>query len=64
MSLSELLNDDFIAMHGSFASFDEQLAAGPFKVETKEDFEAIPDAEWDSYVAGNTPFESWEEMQN
>ncbi|MGA3161570.1 MAG: hypothetical protein ABSC77_10160 [Terracidiphilus sp.] len=64
VSLSELLNDDFIAKHSSFASFDELLAASPFKVETKEDFEAIPDAEWDSYIAANTSFESWEKMQH
>ena len=29
VSLSELLNDDFIAKHSSFASFDELLAASP-----------------------------------
>ena len=63
VSLSELLNDEFIAEHSSFASFDELLASSPFKVETKEDFEAIPDAEWDTYIAANTSFESWEEMQ-
>jgi hypothetical protein len=62
--LSKLLNDDFIAEHSSFASFDELLAASPFKVETKEDFEAIPDAEWNTYIAANTSFESWEEMQH
>ena len=64
VSLSELLNDDFIAKHSSFASFNELLAASPFKVNTKEDFEAIPDAEWDAYIAASTPFESWEEMQH
>ena len=61
--LSDLLNDNFIAKHSSFASFDELLAASPFKVETKEDFEAIPDADWDTYIVSNTSFESWEEMQ-
>jgi hypothetical protein len=61
--LSELLSDNFIAKHSSFASFDELLAASPFKIETKEDFEAIPDAEWDFYIAANTSFGSWEEMQ-
>jgi hypothetical protein len=62
--LSDLLNDDFISEHSSFASFNELLAKSPFKVETKEDFEAIPDAKWDSYIAANTSFESWEEMQH
>jgi hypothetical protein len=38
--------------------------ASPFKVETKEDFEAIPDDEWNTYIASNTSFESWEEMQH
>lgn len=62
--LSELLNDGFIAEHSSFASFDELLGASPFKVDTREDFEAIPRAEWDAYIAANTSFESWEEMQH
>jgi hypothetical protein len=62
--LSELLNDDFIAEHSSFATFNELLAASPFKVETEEDFEAIPNADWDTYIAKNTSFESWEEMQH
>lgn len=61
--LSELLNDNFISEHSTFASFDELLKASPFKVETKEDFEAIPDTDWDTYIAANTSFESWEEMQ-
>jgi hypothetical protein len=63
MPLSELLNNDFIAKHSLFASFDELIASSPFKVETKDDFEAIPDAEWDTYIANNTSFESWEKMQ-
>ena len=62
--LSEFLNDDFIAKHSSFASFNELLAASPFKVETKEDFEAIPDANWDINIAANTSFGSWKEMQH
>lgn len=62
--LSELLNDDFIAEHSSFASFNKLLAASPFKVETKEDFEAIPNDDWNTYIANNTSFESWEEMQH
>jgi hypothetical protein len=64
VSLGNLLNDGFIAAHSKYASFDELLAASPFKVKTKEDFEAIPDGEWDTYIAANTSFESWEEMQH
>ena len=61
--LSELLNDNFVAEHSSFASFDELLTASPFKVETTEDFEAIPDAAWEAYIVATTSFESWQEMQ-
>jgi hypothetical protein len=63
MPLRELLNNDFIAKYSLFASFDELIASSTFKVETKDDFEAIPDAEWDTYIANNTSFESWEKMQ-
>ena len=33
-----------------------------FKVESQEDFEAIPDDVWDEFIRNNTSFASWKEM--
>jgi hypothetical protein len=49
--------------HSRFQSTDEMLAASGFKVDTAEDFAAIPDAEWDQFISQNTSFPSWEAMQ-
>jgi hypothetical protein len=36
--------------------------ASGFKVESPEDLEKIPDAEWDQFIQQNTPFPTWSEM--
>ncbi len=61
--LPELMPPDFVSGCSSFATVDELFAASPFKLDSPEDFKAIPDAEWDEFIAANTSFTSWEEMQ-
>ena len=34
-----------------------------FTLETPEDFAAIPDAEWDAFIASRTRFADWRTMQ-
>jgi len=60
--VSELLTDDFVSQHTSFSSVDEMFAASGFKVETQEDFAAIPDAEWDNYIRSISSFDGWQSM--
>lgn len=60
--LSDLLTRSFMRKHSRFSSFDKFLDASPFKVETSEDFDAIPDADMDAYVSSVTDFDSWEDM--
>ena len=62
--LSELLNDSFVSHHSSFSSLDELMEASEFKIESQEDFEAIPDNEWDEFIKRNTSFNSWIDMLN
>ena len=45
VSFSELFTTSFMKKYTSFSSMDELLNAGGFKVESQEDFEAIPDTE-------------------
>ncbi len=62
--LAELMPSAFVAEHSSFASLEELFSASPFKIDSVDDFKAIPDAEWDAYIASKTSFSSWEEMQH
>lgn len=62
ISLHELLPDSFMRTHTRFLSAQEMLDKSPFKIDSKEDFEAIPDDKWDEYVRGNTDFSNWREM--
>jgi len=59
---SELFTPAFMRKYTSFASFDDLLEAGGFHAETSEEFEAIPDAPFDSHIAATTKFRSWEQM--
>ena len=49
VSFSELFTTSFMKKYTSFSSMDELLNAGGFKVESQEDFEAIPDTELDRH---------------
>lgn len=57
-----LFNTEFMKQHTNVSTFDEFLIQGNFHVETEEDFEAIPDKDFDIYVATKTDFSSWEDM--
>jgi hypothetical protein len=60
--LSELLNDSFISSCSSFSNLDDLFKTSGFKVESQEDFDAIPDDEWDSFISSNTSFNNWQDM--
>ena len=52
-----------MSKYTDFSSFDEMLGASGFKAETPEDFAAIPDDQWDAFVATRTRFENWKDMR-
>jgi hypothetical protein len=64
ISFNELFSVSFMRKHTQFSSIDEMVNKSPFRVESEEDFERIPDAEWDTYVKAKTSFDSWQEMQS
>mgnify|MGYP000601476860 CR=1 FL=1 len=63
VKFSELFSEDFMANCSSYSSIDEMFKAFGFRIETKEDFKEIPDAEWEVFIKENTNFDSWQEMQ-
>lgn len=64
VSFEELFNNDFLASCSSFTSLEDMFEKSGFKVETPEDFKAIPDDEWESFIIKNTSYNSWSEMQS
>lgn len=52
----------FLSKHTSFLALDDLLAASGFKVESTEDFNAIPDDVWDNFIRSISNFQSWEAM--
>lgn len=51
MPVSELLTSAFVARHTQFVSADELFEQSGFKIESQEDFAAIPDEEWDESIS-------------
>ena len=60
--MTELFDEEFMLMYTEFASFDKLLEEGKWDVESQEDFEAIPQDEFDEYIDTNTEFPDWETM--
>ena len=60
--IPELLTRDFLSRCSRFSSADEMFEASGFKIESPEDFAAIPDVEWDAFVRTNTTYASWDAM--
>ena len=61
--LNDLFSPGFMRANSSVQSFEELIDVCGFKGETAEDFENIPDNEWDKAIKKYTEFESWGEMQ-
>lgn len=62
VSFEQLFTTNFIRRHTDFGSMAELIDASGFSVESQEDFENIPDAEWDVFISERTRFENWEDM--
>lgn len=60
--LDELFPDDFMVTYTEFETVAEFFESSPWTVETEEDFERIPEDDFDNYVDRHTGFSSWEAM--
>lgn len=58
----DLLSADFLSSCSSFSSFEEFMNATGFKVESSEDFDAIPQNDMDQFVSKNTTYSNWTEL--
>lgn len=60
--LTTLLNDSFIQDKTPFLSLTELFEKSGFKVESQEDFKAIPDEAIDKFISENSEYETFQEM--
>ena len=62
VSFDKLFPSGFMKRYTTFQSIEGMIDASGYKVESPEDFKAIPDTAWDSFVKQRTKFNSWGEM--
>lgn len=62
VSLRDLFTEEFMRQHTAVTSFENFIEQSQWQVESEEDFEAIPEDEFDEYVKAHSDFESWEDM--
>lgn len=62
VSFDKLFTPAFMSKYTDFSSFEELLEKGGFVVNSQEDFENIPDDEFDQHIHKNTKFDKWEDM--
>ena len=60
--LPELLTPQFLQKHTQVAPHSELMEKSGFKVESADDFKAIPDDEWDAYIRSISSFKNWQSM--
>ena len=61
--LTELMPSNFVSSCSRFKDLQELFDSSGFKIDSAEDFKAIPDSDWDEYIQKNTTYSSWAEMQ-
>lgn len=62
IEFEELFNEEFMESYTSFKNIDQLIEESQWEVESNEDFEDLPDDQFDKYISANTEFESWEDM--
>jgi hypothetical protein len=63
LSFEELFPPPFMLRYTDFPTIDDMVAASGHDVRTTEDFEAIPEAEWNDLVRARTRFQDWDAMR-
>ncbi|EMA72646.1 hypothetical protein [Halorubrum distributum] len=62
IEFEELFSHSFMRQYTKFDGIEEFFEESPWEVEDEEDFEEIPDDEFDEYVENTTILASWESM--
>lgn len=62
ISFEEMFPPNFMKNYTDFDSIGDMMDESGFSVETSEDFEKIPDDDWDKFVSNRTRFSTWSTM--
>ena len=60
--IEELLTPEFVSSHTKFANIEEMFEASGLKIESQDDFEAIPAKDKDKFIRSISAFSDWESM--
>ena len=61
--VEELLTPGFMRRHvRGCSTAEEWFQRSGFRIDSQEDFKAIPDDAWDEYVRSSTSFSTWQGM--
>jgi hypothetical protein len=60
--LLELLTPSFVSACSQFWDAEALFKASGFSVESQDDFNAIPQSDWDEFIRANTSFENWQAL--
>lgn len=61
-AFDDLFPPEFMRRHTDFTTIQAMADASGFKIESQEDFEAIPEPEWDAFIRERTRFATWQDM--
>jgi len=64
VSFNDLFTPSFMTSYTKFSNFNDLLAAGKYNVKSLEDFMAIQDAKFDTFINKISKFKTWEKMQS
>lgn len=62
VKIVNLFTNTFITKHTNSTDLEDFFSKSGFKINSKEDFESIPDEEWSTFISKNSNFNNWEEM--
>jgi hypothetical protein len=63
VAFEDLFPPEFMRRYTDFRSIDDLVAASGYTVQSTDDFEKIPQADWDSLIQATTRFKNWDAMQ-
>jgi hypothetical protein len=63
VAFDDLYSPEFMRRYTDLPTIQAMADASGFKIESQQDFEAIPDADWDAFVRSRTRFQTWQDMQ-
>ena len=63
VAFEDLFPPEFMRRYTDLRSIDDLVAASGYTIQSADDFEKIPQADWDALIKAKTRFKSWDAMQ-